>query len=587
MDTVRIYERVLLGDCLDELKGLRDDDRRGQWYAQSASSAEHVLPSDLCVISDRSELDYEYAIQRSREVLYRGIVNTIELLIKEYGVKAAPLPCGVTDAKVFKAFDKSGLAPHEDYDSSQAFALVISRDGVCTLYVFKRFGLGEYWPNGLVDYVREQVSATEARFVSLVDEGGHLDKLNGNENDPARGVKSLSLRQFFDVNFSPEEYGVFRKYLAKLAEEARFYYGYRVVRSLGSNTAYLFRREVEEAISSFDYCSADETGRLSAEQRELLDSQFFGTGKCEALTGTSDFASSFMTAEWLYQSLSGSDRIDLAPIVMDYYKAIEQYLFQFLCLHTKDVDGVGREVYVLKKRETPMTSKKELLSLRDKITLSGLVGFFGYRNKRGDLKRKNDDLLRQGINEETYALIVDELESILEDRNGYFHKDNLYEWREVERARKKTFLIFYLLLGAYEFSSSDENALDMGKKLYDDDFNMLCYYVNECSHRTRNPRRLPIFYLNGNYEEKDALVACTNTRDVCYDENCWIPKYPGVRFKHLVPSENEEVLLSIEQVDRVEQGELVIGGTSHITFELTLPEKTIYENGKYLLGKST
>ena len=585
MDTVQIYERVLLGDCLDELKGLRDDDRRGQWYAQSASSAEHILPSDLCVISDRSELDYEYAIQRSREVLYRGIISTIELLINEYGVNAAPVPCGVTDAKVFKALDKSGLAPHEDYDSSQAFALVISRDGVCTLYVFKRFGLGEYWPNGLVDYVLKQVSATEARFVSLVDDGGHLDKLNGNENNPARDAKSLSLRQFFDVNFSPEEYGVFRKYLAKLAEETRFYYGYRVVRSLGSNTAYLFRGEVEEAIRSFDYCSADMTGRLSAEQRELLDSQFFGTGKCEALTGTRDFASSFMTAEWLYQSLSGSDRIDLAPIVMDYYKAVEQYLFQFLCLHTEDVDGRSRKVYVLNTRLVAMKSKEVLRKLRDKITLSGLTGFFGHRNENG-IELRNKDLLREGISEETHELIVDVLESIPVDRNGYSHKDNLYNWGEADRARRKTLFAFYLLLGAYKFSGDDENALDMSNKPYDDDFNMLCNYVNECSHSTRDPRRLPIFYLNGKYEEKDALVACANTRDVCYDENRWIPKYPGVRFKHLVPSENEEVLLSIEQVDRVEQGELVIGGTNHITFELTLPEKTIYENGKYLLENS-
>lgn len=586
MDTMRIYERALLGDCLDELKGLRDDDRRGQWYAQPSNSTEQILPGDLCVISDGSELDYEYAIQRSREVLYRGIINTIELLINEYGVKATPVPCGVTDAKVFKAFDKSGLAPHEDYDSSQAFALVISRDGACTLYVFKRFGLGEYWPNGLVDYVRKQVSATEARFVSLVDDGGHLDKLNGNENNPVRGVKSLSLRQFFDVNFSPMEYGIFRKYLDKLVEEAHFYYGYRVVRSLGSNTAYLFRGEVEEAIRSFDYCSTDETGRLSAEQRKLLDCQFFGTGKCKALTGTSDFASSFMAAEWLYQSLSGSDRIDLAPIIMDYYKAVEQYLFQFLCLHTEDVDGRSRKVYVLNKRLVAMKSKEDLLKLRDKITLSGLTGFFGHRNENG-IKLRNEDLLREGISEETHELIVDVLESIPVDRNGYSHKDNLYNWGEAEKARRKTLFAFYLLLGAYEFSGDDEDALDMSKKPNDDDFNMLCNYVNECSHSTRDTRRLPIFYLNGKYEEKDALVACANTRDVCYDENCWIPKYPGVRFKHLVPSENEEALLSIEQVDRVEQGELVIGGTSHITFELTLPEKTIYENGEYLLGKST
>lgn len=585
MNSVRMYEKSLLIDCLNELKSLRDDDRREQWCPSSASRIKPVLPHDLCVISDRGELDYEYAIQRSREALYKGIVRTVMMLIKEYGIEAKCLQCGVADAKVFAVLGQADLTHRGGFDSSQTAAVIIIRNKERFLYIFKRFGIGERWPKSLVGYAQKQTAAKEVRFVSLVDERAYLEQINHNEDedDPTRGTGVLSLRQFFDMHFSPEEYGIFRNYLTKLAEEARTYYGYKVVRNLVPNAAFLYRREVAGAIRSFDYSSVDKLGVLSAEQKEYLDGQFLGRGTCEALTGTSDFASSFMTAEWLYRSLQRSDRIDLAPIVMDYYKAIEQYLFQFLCLHTKDVDGVDREVYVLKKRETPMTSKEELLSLRDKITLSGLVGFFGRRNKRGDLERKNDDLLRQGIKEETYALIVDELESILENRNGYFHKDNLYDWGEVERTRKKTFLIFYLLLGAYIFSSEDENALEMCLEPYEDDFNMLCSYVNECSHIEGVSLRQPVFYLDGRSGKENALRACANNHVTEYDEKYGIPQYSGVCFKRVGTSGNQETLLTKERVHKVEQGSLIIDRTNPKKYEILPAEITIYEEGKYLL----
>lgn len=585
MNSGQIYEKVLLVDCLDELKSLRDDDRREQWYLGSAASSKSVLPRDLCIISDRGELDYEYTIQRSREALYKGIVRTVMMLIKEYGIEAKYLRCGVADAQVFAVLDQVDITRRGGLDFSQTAAVVIIRNKERFLYIFKRFGIGERWPKSLVDYAQKLTASKEVKFISLVDEGAYLEQINHNEDedDPARGTDALSLRQFFDTHFSLKEYDIFRGYLTKLVEEARTYYGYRVVRSLVPNAACLFRREVAGAIRSFDYSSIEKLGVLSAEQKEYLDSQFLGRGTCEALTGTSDFASSFMTAEWLYRSLQRSDRIDLVPIVMDYYKAIEQYLFQFLCLHTKDADGADRKVYVLKQRETSMTSKMDLLGLREKITLSGLVGFFGHRNKRGCLERKNEDLLRQGINEETYALIVDELESILEDRNGYFHKDNLYDWEEVERTRKKTLLIFYLLLGSYRFSSEDESALEMRLKPYEDDFNMLCNYVNECSHIERASLSWPVFYVDGRFGKEDALSACANTHVTEYDEKYGIPQYAGVCFRRVGASEKEGMLLTKEQVRKVEQGLLIIDRNNPRIFEVLPPEQTIYENGKYLL----
>ena len=585
MNRAQIYERILLGDCLDKLKSLRDDARNDQWYLGTTGSIGPAMPHDLCVVSDKSEQDYEYTIQRSREVLYRGIVRTVITLIKEYGIEAELVPSGVADAKVFAALDQANVMRSGGVDTSRAASIVVQRDGARSLYVFKRFGIGERWPMGLVDYVQGRTAANKAWFVSLVDENAYLEQINHNDDgsDPTRGTGVISLRQFFDMHFPPEEYSIFRKYLDELAEETRAYYGYRVIKSLSPNAACLFRSEAAGAFRSYDYASADKHGMLSDEQKEILDSQFFGKGTCEALTGTSDFASSFMTAEWLYQSLNGSDRIDLTPIVMDYYKAVEQYMFQFLCQHTEDVDGKPREVYVLKRHETRMTDKAKLLELKNEITLSGLTGFFGHRKRNGHIKEANKDLLREGILPETYELIVDTLESIPVDRNGYFHKDNLYDWDEAKKARAKTLFTFYLLLGSYVFSKDDEAAMGMCLKPYEDDFNLLCDYVNERSHTEGMPLRLPVFYVNGRHGKEDALVACANAHVIGYDEKYGIPQYLGVCFKCLGQSEMEKLYLTKDQVYEVEQGRLIIDRMNPGKWEVLFPEETIYRDGKYLL----
>lgn len=591
MDTTQLYKRVLLGDCLNELKGLRDQARRSQWYSKADGAISFEIPKDLCVISDRGERDFEFVMKRSREILYESIVKTTVGLLKEYGVEARVVQCGVANAKLFKALDRVDINFQAMFNQLQTAAVLITDDDGQTLFILKRFGISEQWPTNLVEYVRSNTSANKARLVSLVDEKAYIEMMDHNEDeeDPTRGTGILSLKDFFESYFSAEEYGTFRRYLDRLAKEARTYFGYRVVKSLSPNSACLFRREVSEAIRLFDYRSVDEGAKLSEEQYELLAEQFFDKGTCEALTGTNDFASSFMTAEWLYQSLQGSERIDLSPIIMDYYKSVEQYLFQFLCLHTEDAGERRRKVYVLNRGYTLLNSIDELQGIRDGIALSGLTGFIGHRDIHTEkLQHRNKDLLRSGITDDTYSLIVDELESIPKDRNGYFHKNNLYSWEDVESARNKTYFIFYLLLGSYQFKSTDNETLDMCHEPYGDDFNMLCSYVNESAHLEGIQTTVPIFYLNEAYGEQSALVACPNTSVVGYDERYGIPQYSKLEFRRLKsPKEEPKITLQKSDVKRVEQGELVMDRMRPFVnglpnYELTRHYRTVYEDGIFL-----
>lgn len=37
-------------------------------------------------------------------------------------------------------------------------------------------------------------------------------------------------------------------------------------------------------------------------------------------------------------------------------------------------------------------------------------------------------------------------------RNGYMHKDNLYEWADIKKIRKNTFAAYFMILGTFYFN---------------------------------------------------------------------------------------------------------------------------------------
>lgn len=581
MSSEQIYESVLVEKCLSELKALRDHARRKQWYPESSGDIVPGLPDDLCDMASRGESEHEYIMWGSRSVLFNSIMQVVIRLLKEHQVEIEPVPSRTAKATIYLACDKA--KPELEEEFRPAPALLIARGGIRTLYIFKRFGLDKRWPKAIVDILREQVRADEVRYVSLVDDRAYEEQFNRNEDegDPTRGTGVYSLKQFFELFFPKDEYGVFREYFSKVTAMARGYFGYTVVKNLGLNAAHLFRKEVARELNAFAYERTTSRGKLSVEQRAYLDEQYFKRGASEALTGASDFASSFMTAEWLFQSLRDGRQVDLSPIVMDYYKSVEQFMFQFLGRHTNDIDGGSREVYVLKKKYLPLTSQEMLVENKSNITLSGLIGFFGHWNKRGCLERRNKDLLREGISEETYELINYALDEIPTDRNGYFHKDNLYTWEDVVNARSKTLFIFYLLLGAYRYSESDMKALDMKRDEGANGFNKLCDYLNDKAHEEAPSRQIPIFYINGDCKEEDALLAAANTNIVGYGEKYGTPLYMGAGFRRIEWPE-EMLLLTSDEISAVHQGELVVDRMDPSKKSITGPKEKLYENGRFL-----
>lgn len=315
---------------------------------------------------------------------------------------------------------------------------------------------------------------------------------------------------------------------------------------------------------------------LDHSQKVQIDNQYYDGGYSEALTGTCDFAISFMTAEWLFNNLGQAGCIDYTAISMGYFKAIEQFLYAFISRHTNEKDGQKRSVSTKKKGLHDLTD----IVIKDEkadLTLSSLIGFFGYKDKKtNQYRRWNMDLLSPQISKSTHECIIATLESIIGDRNGYFHKDNMEDWNQVLLDRKKAFLVFYLLLGAYTYSKEDKEALNITPVRKRTEFDKLCEYLNHLAYE-KNDSETPILYLNGDEDDYDFYLVCPDEK-IKYDKY-GEATYSGIYFQRLqqsvfyCPEENVPY--------KICEGRLVIEQSIPIKITPSGPQKVIFEEGRF------
>lgn len=159
--------------------------------------------------------------------------------------------------------------------------------------------------------------------------------------------------------------------------------------------------------------------------------------------GTSDFAKSYLTSEYLFRYFEDNPMFDYTPIVSGYLKSIEQLLHAicasyFKCKNIqKDFSGYTLNTYITDiKRERVF--KRELLPVKN-IIISCLNS---YRS---------------------------------ESRNNLFHKDYFNSWKKVEQIRTNTIFLYVALLGSVEsyIIMNDPTVLGILNIEYDQMFSVI------------------------------------------------------------------------------------------------------------------
>lgn len=588
MKNTDIYEYIMMTGCFNRMKSLRNS-----W--RDEKDKKYGLATIMDVGGDDYR-SYSFVMKRCEAIIKEMIPYLIIELLKAYNYSTQWYEINKEDAHVFSVSDDEDWKEYlKQHNKQRVFAFSCddkAHKGI--LYVFKEFGIGNRLPGSLLKTIKTENKLSHHCYISLVEDEAYSEVLNhnNNENDPSRGTGLFSLRQFFNSFFEEDEYDTFKKYANEFTDKVKDYFGFEIVKTLKPNTLHNFRKAVRDELYTLDF-HHDKEGRPSEEQYRKIKENFIDNKNCDLLSGASDFAQSYMTAEWMFSSLTEAGNIDLTAIAMGYLKSIEQLLFAYIKLHTNEKDGANRYIFVGKNKpyadsrgKTDLTD--ELMDDENKtkdINLGALTGFFGFYNENtGQYYHRNKDLLINGINDTTYEYIIDTLTGIVGLRNGYFHKHNLNDWNKVIDARNSARRVFFLILGAYKISESDKEELGILHVDKHDDYYKLCAYMNmkayESGTMTATGIDHPICYLNGQTELYGFWTL--HQDDFIEYDGYGEPIYSGIYFgqignKHQFHKATKENLPT-----EIWEGVLTVSKSVPIKITPSGPLSIVYKDGKFM-----
>ena len=569
-NTSLIYEEVLLKKCFNKLKSNRDS-----WRYEAN---EKFGQSTIIDIYSNDYFNFESIMKYTESAIFEVIPEIIMYLFEEYKVNINWIQIFEKDAKLYSIGDDEEIFDYVDQGNENvcyAFSYE-NEQNEKILYIFKKFGIQNRFPKSIIKKIMQENHLTKCFHISFTEDGAFKEIINHNSNsdDATKGTGLYSLKQIFQMFFDYDEYDIFKSYIEKLAEKVKDYYGFQIVRTLTQNNLYSYKKVIEATILKIDVSKLDVKNRISSDQKEILDRHFYNNYRL--LIGTSVFSQSFITAEWLYWSLQSACNVDLTSIAMGYFKAIEQFLYYFIALHTLEKDSVERKIYTGSGYEcltdNIISDEKKVKN----INLKALTSFFG-DFKKGRYYVRNKDLLASGINDETYHFILETLSDLPRLRNGYFHKHNLCNWNEIENSRNCTLLIFYLFLGGYSFSESNLKELGV-VQTETDGFYQLCEYINNTLYKFPDVN-IPIYYFKEEcdkfdfyFSEKDDYIEYSTTG---------VPKYSGAYFRFADKAKYKFTKSSIP--NEIWEGTLSLCKDGEFNIIPSGPKKIIYKNGDFLL----
>lgn len=453
--------------ALREIKGLRD--RYGLKTGGIIGRTEE-LKSDVFAVADDDYYHYRFIVEDSYKLFAEATQKIVLDLLNKYNIE------------------------HENCNDKMRViyghpAFIKSHEGKRLLYFFLDNKAG-HSSRMNAERLKEHYNVKDIVLIIIVDDSKIIEARNRGVEVIENPKNTISIYQFFAENFTEEEFSRYTSYAKAYSEKAHKYIGISLVRTLTSNALMNFKAALKYEIMHFNYRKHLPIG-IADEDVRSIQKQFWGENYYECLLGNGDYATSFITAEWLYESMKESENIDYTAIAMDYFKAVEQLLYKYIVVIHKN------QKRTIAAYTTPEGNRDPFVELNDdnidkgiiNSTLNKLIGFLKWY--------KNDDLLRSDLSIASRDSIKDYLGNIKELRNGYFHKDNMTEWEKVEESRNLAFVTCFLILGAFIITDSEKSLLQIHKGREHNGFYQLCDYLNNQEHL--NNREL--FYIH--FEDND------------------------------------------------------------------------------------
>lgn len=439
-----------------------------------------------------------------------------------------------------------------------------------SLLLFKEIEKSAFWktpdkePED-VQSIIDSCGAQNCKYIYFVFDKAYLQIIghNDNETDPGRGYNAYSIQWFFKEYFGVDEYNRFLSAYKKYISDVKSCIGYSTLKNLTPGSMINFRKILENEIIHYPFQvmlnKQVENYNLTTNELNKVKEQYVNnTFLC--LLGCRDFAESFVTAEWLYDSMKTAQAIDLTIIGMGYFKATEQLLFEIICLQ-KNKGLYIKSDYSRQDLPSMIELNDENINNRAIDTTIGSMAVF---------VKNNLNLFRNDLTWRTRKYIRETIFEYKEIRNNYFHKENIHDWEKIKSIRNTTFELLFLLLGSISINDNTITALGLENNV-PSDYYKLCEYVHY--HHD------DIFYLDFGNEHETILFGNADIYSKVVNNS--FVEYTGVYFRELGENGRIRLFHKDELPPKIFLGKFVFEGDSSIRIT-TIKVKTVFENGRFI-----
>lgn len=462
------------------------------------------------------------------------------------------------------------VVPNQEENGPQViFGIHLKRED--TLLLFKEMESSPIWKNKShepedVNKLLKSKKVSCCKYVYLMFDKAYMQVIghDDNEDDPGRGYNLYSVKWLFETYFGSDECNCFMKYVKAYIREAKNYLGFIQMRALTPNAMTNFHMIAQGHFLQFDFRDActpitnrfDETVVLEESSYRVILEQFLERKHYMMMVGTKDFAESFVTAEWLRDSMSKAGAIDLTAIGVGYFKAVEQLMYELIYLYRNN----GLEIKSATSKKQVALDDANIENCKIDTSLGSMALYY----------KKSLDIFPSNVDYKAKTYIREALFDYANMRNDYLHKKNIHDMARINEIRVSTFRVIFLLLGSHEFDEASEKLLGMPDLSFYDDYYKMCEYVNY--HTSR------LYMVDaGNGDE---LLCCG-----CPDPYAHIVEgryvvYSGFYLKEL-PTGTVYQFKKEHMPRRIWLGSLGISPTANVHFEPKRKVK-LFEDGRYV-----
>ena len=372
---------------------------------------------------------------------YRSMVDTNEYRIKKAIERIAVY---LFTEKLYKNFDFYPVDPQYAAYSpdiqkvSKPFQIVLTENqkkcGVifCDDNAFFKFIHGEYKVDALKIIKFTNPNNDGISDVSLKNKYNRDAKIN---------VEYIPILVFWKQYFGDSECEELIGFINSFNEKCKEIIGYNTVIAPTEKALSRFKTNVGTMLATHNYTSCI-PDTIYANHIETLKHNYLDRALWRAMIGKNNFAVSFITAEWFYNTYMLTENLDLTSIVIGYFKSVEQLLYAILKLS----EGNGMLIHSKQNGRPLVEFSMENSEIIDS-TLHSLENVVIH----------NSDLLNVSNYVKNYIITV--ISNWRRYRNPHAHKVNLHSINTVNKIRSDSLLLYFLILGGFKITDDQLHNL--------------------------------------------------------------------------------------------------------------------------------